>query len=325
MKVCIVGAGAIGLVFGARLAAGGHEVSAVARGETLVALRDRGMRLEEADGVRALPVHAVADSRDLGTQDLVVVAVKEPALAAVAPAVAPLLGPDTRILTAMNGVPWWFFDGLPGRLHGTTLASVDRAGDLRALLPTGRVLGCVVHMSCTSPAPGTSRIAMGNGLIVGEAAGGPSPRLDELVAVLRAAGFEARASASIQHDIWYKLWGNMTMNPMSALTGATTDRILDDPLASDLVVAVMEEAARVGAAIGCPIAQTPPERNAVTRQLGAMRTSMLQDAERGRLLEIDALLAVVHEIAGRAGIPVPHTAGLLGLIRVFARARGLYA
>ncbi|MBL8489604.1 MAG: 2-dehydropantoate 2-reductase, partial [Rhodocyclaceae bacterium] len=241
-----------------------------------------------------------------------------------AAAVPPLLGPETAVLTAMNGVPWWFFDGLPGPLHGATLETVDRRADLRSLIPTRRVVGCVVHMSCASPQPGASRIGFGNGIILGEAAGGASPRLDALVAALVAAGFDARGSASIQRDIWYKLWGNMTMNPISALTGATSDRILDDPLVNDLVVAVMGEAARVGEAIGCPIAQTPGERNAVTRQLGAMRTSMLQDADRGRALEIDALLAVVHEIAGRAGIAVPHTAGLLGLIRLFARQRGLY-
>ena len=325
MKVCIGGAGAIGLVFGARLAALGHQVSALARGATLAALQDKGIRLEVGGTVVSHSVRPVADSREAGIQDLVVIAVKEPALAAVAPAIPPLLGPDTVVLTAMNGVPWWFFDGLSGPLHGTTLDTVDRSGALRSLIPTRHVMGCVVHMSCASPEPGLSRIALGNGIIVGEAAGGASPRLDALVAELCLAGFDARASASIQHDIWYKLWGNMTMNPMSALTGTTTDRILDDPLANDLVVAVMSEAAAVGAAIGCPISQTPGERNAVTRKLGAMRTSMLQDADRGRPLEIDALLAVVHEIAVRVGVQVPHTAGLLGLIRLFARQRGLYA
>ncbi|HMX15523.1 MAG TPA: 2-dehydropantoate 2-reductase [Rhodocyclaceae bacterium] len=324
MKVCIVGAGAIGLVFGARLAATGHQVCALARGATLAALQDKGMRLEADGAVTSQPVRPVADSREAGVQDLVVVAVKQPALAAVAPAIPPLLGPGTMVLTAMNGVPWWFFDGLAGPLHGTALDSVDRGGGLRSLIPTARVMGCVVHMSCAAPEPGLSRIGFGNGIIVGEAAGGASPRLEALLAELRAAGFDAKASLSIQHDIWYKLWGNMTMNPISALTGATSDRILDDVLVNDLVVAVMTEAAAVGAAIGCPILQTPAERNAVTRQLGAMRTSMLQDADKGRRLEIDALLAVVHEIAGRVGMPVPHTAGLLGLIRLFARQRGLY-
>lgn len=324
MKVCIYGVGAIGGVFGARFAAMGHEVAAVARGETLAALRRHGLRLQRGGEISAWPVRAVDDPAELGPQDLVVIAVKGPALPAVAARIAPLLGPRTIVLTAMNGVPWWFFDGLPGALAGTTLAAVDPAGNLRGRIPTRHVIGCVVHMACDTPEPGLTRIVMGNGLILGEAAGGLSPRLAALAETLGEAGFDATPSARIQQDIWYKLWGNMTMNPVSALTGATLDRMLDDPLVNAFCVAVMGEAAAVGARIGCPIAQSADDRNAVTRKLGAFKTSMLQDVEAGRALEIDALLTAVHEIATRVGVPVPHTAGLLGLVRLFARERGLY-
>ncbi len=166
---------------------------------------------------------------------------------------------------------------------------------------------------------------MGQGLIVGEPAGGTSARVSGLAQALSAAGFDTRVSERIQQDIWYKLWGNMTMNPVSAFTGATVDRILDDPLANGFCQAVMREAKAVGAAIGCPIDQSVEDRNAITRKLGAFKTSMLQDVEAGKPLEIDALLTVVREIAGRADIPTPNLDALLGLTRVFARARGLYA
>lgn len=325
MKICLYGVGAVGGLIGARLAAAGHALNAVARGATLQALRRDGLGLETAEGRRHFPIHAVADPAELGVQDLVIVAVKQPALAAVAAAIGPLLGPHTRVLVAMNGVPWWFFDGLPGPLAGITLQSVDPAGELRSRIPTAQVIGCVVHIACNTPAPGVCRLGFGNGLILGDALGGPPTAPTRAVAdLLAGAGLDVKLSDSIQRDIWYKLWGNMTMNPVSALTGATSDRILDDPLVNAFCVSVMEEAAAVGERIGCPVAQTPQARNAITRELGAMRTSMLQDVEAGRALEIDALLGVVVEIAGRAGVAVPNSAALLGLVRLFGRVRGLY-
>jgi 2-dehydropantoate 2-reductase len=166
---------------------------------------------------------------------------------------------------------------------------------------------------------------MGQGLLVGEPAGGASARTTALARELSGAGFECRVSERIQQDIWYKLWGNMTMNPVSAFTGTTCDRILDDPLANAFLLAVMQEAAAIGTAIGCPIAQSGTERNAVTRKLGAFKTSMLQDVEAGKPLEIDALLTVVREIAGRVAVPTPNLDALLGLTRLFARQRGLYS
>ncbi len=324
MKICLYGAGAIGIAIGARLAAAGHTVSAVARGATLAALRRDGLRLIDGTGEHRCPAHADENPARLGPQDLVVIAVKGPALPAIAAGIAPLLGPDTMVLSAMNGVPWWFFDRPGHPLEGTRLASVDSGDLLHRTIAAPRILGAVVHLAATTPEPGVSRIHFGNRMILGEAAGAVTPRLESLAADLRRGGFDIDLSADIQRDIWFKLWGNMTMNPISALTGATCDRILDDPLVYAFCCAVMTEAAAIGERIGCPIAQTPVERNAITRQLGAFKTSMLQDVEAGRLLEIDALLGVVHEIAGRVGVEVPHTAALLGLTRLFARGRGLH-
>ena len=324
MKVCIYGAGAIGGFLGARLGAQGHAVSAVARGATRAALAADGLRLQLADREVRAPVVAAEDPARLGPQDLVVIAVKAPALPAVAARIAPLLGPDTTVLTAMNGVPWWFFSGMPGPHAGRRLACLDPDGAIARAIPVAHVVGCVVHASCTTPAPGVVRHVMGQGLIVGEPAGGESARTTALAAALCAAGFECRVSPQIQQDIWYKLWGNMTMNPVSALTGATVDRILDDPLANGFCQNVMREAKAIGAAIGCPIEQTVEDRNAVTRKLGAFKTSMLQDVEAGKPLEIDALLTVVREIAGHAGVAAPNLDALLGVTRVFARVHGLY-
>jgi len=324
MQICIYGAGAIGGFLGVRLGARGHAISAVARGASLAALRSGGWQLRMQGTRVQVPVTASEHAQDLGTQDLVVVAVKAPAMAAVAQGIGPLLGPDTIVLTAMNGVPWWFFAGMPGPCAGMPLATLDPDGAIAAAIPIAHVIGCVVHASCTAPEPGVVQHVTGHRLIMGEPAGGESARVAALASALTDAGFEASASARIQQDIWYKLWGNMTMNPVSAFTGATVDRILDDPLANGFCRAVMNEAKAIGAAIGCPIQQTADDRNAVTRKLGAIRTSMLQDVTAGKPIELDALLTVVREIAQRTNIATPNLDALLGLTRVFARVHHLY-
>lgn len=324
MKICIYGAGAIGGFLGARLGAQGHALSAVARGATLVALREHGFRLATGDEDIVAAVNAEADPTALGPQDVVIVAVKEPAMREVARGIGPLLGPNTIVLTAMNGVPWWFFHGMPGPCAQMPLATLDPDGAIAEAIPAHHVVGCVVHASCKVAAPGLTQHVMGRGLIVGEPAGGTSPRVEHLASVLNDAGFECRVSPRIQQDIWYKLWGNMTMNPVSALTGATVDRILDDPLVDAFCRGVMGEAKAIGAAFGCAIEQSAEDRNAVTRKLGAFKTSMLQDVEAGKALEIDALLTVVREIAVKVQVESPYLDALLGLTRVFARTRGLY-
>jgi 2-dehydropantoate 2-reductase len=324
-RIAIVGLGAVGGLLAARLAALGDRVrlSALARGATRAAVQRDGLVLHDARGTHAVPLAVHEDPAALGPQDLVLMAVKGPALAAAAPAVAALCAPHTAVLQAMNGVPWWFFDHGGGAAAGLRLASVDPGDRVRALIPTARVIGAVVHFSASTPAPGQVHHAAGQGLILGRPDGRDDAPLRHAAALLQAAGFETTVSPHIQRDIWFKLWGNMTFNPVSALTGATGDRILADDLVREFVSAVMREAQAVGTAVGVPIAQTPEQRHEVTRQLGAFRTSMLQDLEAGRPLEIDALVGAVHEIGRHLGHPLPHTGALLGLVRLLARTRGL--
>jgi 2-dehydropantoate 2-reductase len=324
MKVCIYGAGAIGGWLGVKLARAGCEVSVVARGATLEALRAHGLRLQQGEETLGAPVQASAAPAELGVQDLVVVAVKAPSMPDVAKQIRPLLGPDTMVLTAMNGVPWWFFQDFGGAYAGTRLNAVDPDGAIAEAVPAKHIIGCVVHASCSLRAPGWVQHHFGNRLIVGEPSGEKTPRVQELVTLLEKAGFETALSEQIQKDAWYKLWGNMTVNPVSALTGATTDRILDDELVRGFISAVMLEAREIGARVGIPIAQTPQDRHQVTRKLGAFKTSMLQDVEAGKPVELDALVTVVREMGQLTGVPTPFTDALLGLSRLQARVRGLY-
>ncbi|MGJ7494570.1 2-dehydropantoate 2-reductase [Variovorax sp. RT4R15] len=325
MKVCIYGAGAIGGWIGVALAQAGERLNVVARGATLEALQRDGLSLMRGDVRTRVPVNAVADPAELGKQDLVVVAVKAPALAGVAERIGPLLGPDTIVLVAMNGVPWWFLQGgFGGALAGTRLATVDPEGAIAAAIPDRHVIGGVVHASCSLDAPGVVRHHFGNGLIIGEPSGEATPRVTHLLALLTRAGIDARLSAQIQKDVWFKLWGNMTVNPVSALTGAATDQILGDELLLGFISAVMLEAKEIGARIGIAITDSPDDRHAVTRKLGAFKTSMLQDVEAGRAVELDALVGAVRELGQLTKVPAPFTDALLGLARVQARQLGLY-
>ncbi len=324
MKICIYGAGAVGGFIGAQLARGGAEVSAIDQGATLEALQRHGLRVQSGEETLTVPLRASGDPASLGAQDLVVIAVKAPALSQVARCIAPLLKADSVVLTAMNGVPWWFFDGFGGEHAGMRLESVDPHGAIAAAIPSRHVVGCVVHGSFSLIEPGFVRHGFGRRLIVGEPGGSDSARVRALAARLCDAGFDALVSRSIQSDIWFKLWGNMTMNPISAITGATCDRILDDPLVNRYCLEVMAEAARIGARIGCPIGQSGEARNAVTRELGAFKTSMLQDVEAGKAVELDALLGVVGEIGRKIGEATPRIDALLGLARLHAQGRGLY-
>ena len=324
-KVCIYGAGAIGGWIGVKLAEAGCDVSVVARGATLQAIQQGGLRLQQQGGETiSVKARASASPADFGVQDLVIVAVKAPAMGEVAKAIAPLLGPQTVVLTAMNGVPWWFFEGFGGRYAGTRLKSVDADGSIAQAVPARHIIGCVVHASFSLDGPGQVRQHFGNKLIIGEPSGEKTPRVRELAALLERAGLEAVLSDQIQKDVWYKLWGNMTMNPISAITGATTDRVLDDELVRAFIQTVMLEAKEIGARIGIPIAQSPEDRHVVTRKLGAFKTSMLQDVEAGKAVELDALVTVVKELGELTAVPTPFTDALLGLARLHARVRGLY-
>src|SRR5262249_33672374 len=274
-RVCIIGAGAVGTFIGARLARPGCRVTALARGATAASLRANGFRLVMDGAVITAPVTVVANTDAVGEQDLIVIAVKGPSLTGVTQSVPPALGPHTMVLTAMNGVPWWFFQDMAGSCGGLQLRSIDPEGRIGAAIPPRHVIGGVVHATCSVAEPGLVRHGFGNGLIVGEPDGSRSARVEGFAARVTTAGFDLTGStasgfgvtvyARIQADSWYKLWGNMTMNPISALTGATCDRILDDPLLNRYTLAIMGEAAAIGAKIGCPIVQSGEDRNAVTR------------------------------------------------------------
>jgi len=313
----------VGGLIAAKLAQAGYPVDVLARGEHLRAIEANGLALIEGQTRATVRVATASDPTAL--HDVVFIAFKAPSLVCSAGALTPLLGPDTVLVPAMNGVPWWFFHRFGGRLVGTRLSSVDPGGAISRSLPAEQVIGSVVHLSSSIAAPGVIRRGFGNVLIVGEPSGERSGRLARVIKMLEQGGFTVKPTPEIQREVWLKLWGNMNMNPISALTGSTADAVLDDPLTAQLVRDMMEEAAAVGRALGIEMSMTASERIAVTRELGAFKTSMLQDLESGRPLEIDAILGAPCEIGDRLGIPMPFSKAVLGLTRQRARNLGLYA
>ncbi len=324
VKICLYGAGAIGGLMGVRLALKGAEVSVVEVGPTLEAIQKNGLQVQTDGKMLTAKVTATNDPSTLGPQDLVIVAVKGPTLKFIAPKIGALLGPDTVIMTAMNGVPWWFFQGFGGEYAGTQLKSIDPDGSIAKGIPAERVIGCVIMLSCKLLGPGVAQHVSGNKLTIGEPNNCDSMRVRALGTLLTDAGFQVSVSPSIQKEIWLKLLGNMTHNPISALTGATLDRILNDKLASDLCIKIMYEAAAVGKKFGCVMTDTPEQRQESTRALGPFKTSMLQDVEAKKAVELDALVGAVSEIAEKVGVPTPYTDALFGLARVQARVLKLY-
>lgn len=324
VNVCVIGAGAVGGLLGVSLAAGGGaNVSVVARGPALRALQARGWILERGDERIQAPVRAVADPRELGPQDVVIVAVKAPALPAVASLIAPLLGPGTLIVPALNGVPWWFTidASSSGRLE-----SVDPEGAIEKGMPLPAVIGAVVYPACSSPEPAVSRHHSGSRLVFGEvqsAAGATSLRLEALVSLFRAAGLAAEASADIRKEVWNKLLGNACFNPVSLVTGSATDRMIDEPLIHALFETMMTETIAVGKGLGIDVATRPSDRIALTRKLGNVKTSMLQDVEAGKPVELDAILGAVIELAKRCGVRTPANENVYALARMRARTLGL--
>ena len=330
LKVCVVGLGAIGTWLAYRLAnQQGVELACLVRGASLKDLKTSGLHLSESSSP-GVPTpkrepKALSDKAEhLGVQDWVLLCVKTTSLAESAKDLVPLLGPETKILSLMNGVPWWFFTYENAPFKSRALKSIDPLGDIQTHLPLQHWMGAVVHASCSSPGTGQCLHHFGNALIVGEPSGAQSSSAQEINDLLSRTGFESSLSTCIQKDIWYKLWGNMTINPLSALTGATTDKILGDELVKALVTNVMIEAKSIGEAIGLPIEQTPQDRHLVTAKLGAFKSSMLQDFEAKRPLELDALIGAVHEMGAWLNHKTPYMDALFGLARLQARTYGLY-
>lgn len=314
-RIAVVGAGAIGGWIAGRLAMAGEPVSVLARGATLESLRRDGLRLTERNATAQVEVNATDDPAELGRQDVLVIAVKAPALADAAEAARPMIGAATRIVPMLNGVPWWF--------TGEPLRSVDPGGRIAAALPQAQVIGCVVHASCSRPEPHHVVVKHADRLILGEPAGGMSRRIGELASLFEGAGIRVEAGHNVRRSIWYKLWGNATINPLSALTRSTADQLLADPALRSWMLEAMAELAAVGAAIGCPISESGEDRMAVTARLGAFKTSMLQDVEAGRPIELEALLGAPLEIARRAGVPTPLLDRLYALARLMGENLGL--
>ncbi|CAN7654981.1 2-dehydropantoate 2-reductase [Phyllobacterium sp. LjRoot231] len=323
LKVCIYGAGAIGGTIGVLLALAGAEISVVAHGATLTAIKNDGLQLTKDGKTHRVQVRVSDDPAKLGPQDYVIVSVKTTSLEDVASHIAPLLGPDTSVVTAMNGVPWWFFIGTQGVLSDLRLPAVDPRGIVEGAIPLARTVGCVVYMACSVDAPGKIRHNGGNKLIVGYADNRPVDGLSDISDIFNSAGFSCQVTTSIRNAIWQKLWANLSMNPISLLTGETTDVIINDPLVYDLSSHMMEEAAAIGEAIGIPMTQSTAEVIGIAKSVGVFKTSMLQDSEAGRPVELDALLTVTHDIGHLIKVPTPFIDSVLGLSRLRARKLGL--
>jgi 2-dehydropantoate 2-reductase len=326
MKICVYGAGAVGGLIAAWLQRSGHDVSAVARGAQLEAIRQDGLRVRDLASGR-IDTHAVraeSEPARLGPQDYVVVAVKAQSLQQVAERIGPLVGPDSSIITAMNGVPWWFFDRLGFGNGLQRLESLDPGGRLARAMPTERIVGCVIHLAASTPEPGLVSHNTGTRLVLGEPGGKNTLRTRRIAEALSEAGFDIAVSDFIEKDFWVKLLGNVSFNPVSALTMSTADRLIQDPGVKSTMVQIMREVLAIGRAVGVDADIDPEARIDMARQLGKFKTSMLQDLEAGKPLEIDGLLAGTLEIAAKAGVQAPFTQTLFGLIRARAVSSNQY-
>jgi 2-dehydropantoate 2-reductase len=319
MRVLVIGAGAVGGWLAGSLARGGAEVSLLARGAALQAIRDRGLALVERERRQDFPLSASDRAEDLPRPDAVVLAVKTHGFADAVAWGAPALAHGPLVVTAMNGLPWWFLDGLAGPLAGQRLESVDPGGKAAALLVGVRPVGAVVHASMRAEAPGVIRIAAVDRLILGEPSGNVSREAAELGKLVGSGGARCDVTPDIRLEIWAKLWGNMNMNPVSALTGLTASGIFGEPRLLELVRDMMTEFVRIGERLGLKLPMSVEERLAVTRRLGDFRTSMLNDAEAGRPLEVEGLLGVVVELAEKLGEPVAASRAVYALARAIGQ------
>ncbi|MBZ0228384.1 MAG: 2-dehydropantoate 2-reductase [Bauldia sp.] len=325
MRVCVFGAGAIGGYLAARLAGvDGVDLSLVARGAHLAAIRSRGLRLVENGTETTHVVNAAERAADLGRQDYVIIALKAHSVPAALDAIAPLIGPDTAVVTAQNGIPWWYFYRHGGALEGTRLEAVDPGGLIWQRLGPERAVGCVVYPAADVPEPGLIRHGEGDRFPLGEPSGERTERVARLSAALIAGGLKAAIRSDIRSDIWVKLWGNLAFNPISALTGGTLAEIAGDPGTRAVARAMMVEGQAVGEALGVRFAVDVERRMDGAGAIGAHKTSMLQDLERGRPMEIDALVTVVQELGRLTGIATPAIDLVLALVRQRARLLGCY-
>lgn len=317
MKVAVIGCGAIGGWLTAGLVRGGAEAVVLARGATLTALRAEGLLLDEGAGPQRVAITVTEDPADLAGADLLVLGVKAHALPGLLPAIETAMGRETLVMPAVNGLPFWFLQDFGGPAEGMVLDAVDPGGALARAIPAERIVGNVVHAASRTPAPGQVELVKANKLLLGQITpGGPTARISALAEVFRKGGIPAEETGEIRREVWTKLWGNSNMNPLSALSRADTAAMLADPGVRALTLSMMREMADLGARIGLPGFDDMEERIATTRKLGPIRTSMLQDVEAGRRLEIDPILGALVELAGKLDMPVPAMAGVYGLTRL---------
>ena len=322
MKIAIIGAGAIGGYVGARLALAGNQVTFIVRGANLEAIRARGVRLIAADGSEqiAADVQATDDYAAPGPQDLVILAMKAHQLGAVADRLPALLGPATAIVTMQNGIPYWYFHQHGGPLAGSTLASVDPEHSLMDKIAPSRVIGCVVYPASELVAPGVVRHIEGDRFPLGELDGSSSARVLRVAACFTEAGFKSPVLDDIRAEIWLKLWGNLTFNPISSLAHSTLADICQYPPSRELAASMMREAQAVAHKLGIAFRVTLDKRIAGAEKVGAHKTSMLQDIEAGRAPEIDALVGSVAELGRLTQTPTPHIDSVYALVKLLARA-----
>jgi 2-dehydropantoate 2-reductase len=321
MKIAVIGAGAIGGLVGAKLALAGEDVTFIVRGKNLDAIATNGFKLIGADGQEQIALNVKATDRydQAGPQDVVILAMKAHQVEAVADDVPKLFGPETVVVTMQNGIPFWYFHGHGGALAGTPVRSVDPSGLVAAKIPAERVIGCVVYPASELIAPGVVKHIEGDRFPVGELDGSSSERVNRVSAALSAAGFKAPVLDNIRAEIWLKLWGNLTFNPISSLSHSTLVDICQYPLTRELAAAMMREAQAVAHKLDIEFRVTLDKRIAGAEKVGKHKTSMLQDVEAGRAPEIDALVGAVVELARLTDTPTPHIDTVYALVKLLAR------
>ncbi len=322
MRICVIGAGAIGGLLGAKLVRAGNHVTLIDQGAHLAAIKRNGLKLiwEDGDEYVARPALATDDLSAAGPQDIIVLALKAHYLEQIAPDIDGLLGPDTMIVTVQNGIPWWYFHRIGGPLDGTRLETVDPGGVLEKNIDSGRIIGCVVYPAASIPEPGIIQHVEGDRLPVGELDGQLTPRVQRLHDTLVEAGFRSRILDDIRSEIWLKAWGNLSFNPISALTHATLAEICQAPETRHLAAEMMREAQEIGEKLGATFRHTIEKRIAGAEGVGAHKTSMLQDVEFGRSLEIEALIGSVLELGRLTDTPTPSIAAVYACTKLLNRS-----
>ncbi|HPL77568.1 MAG TPA: 2-dehydropantoate 2-reductase [Burkholderiaceae bacterium] len=320
MRICVVGAGAIGGMLGVKLALSGHDVTLILRGANLEAVRQNGMKLIEEDGKELLarPARVTSVIAEAGVQDVVILGMKAHQVAAIAAELPAIMHEKTRVVTMQNGIPWWYFHKLPGAWEGTPIKAVDPDGVIAQSIAVDRVIGSVVYPASEVIQPGIIKVIEGNRFTLGELDGGDTPSIREIADAFKTAGFKAPISRDIRSEIWLKVWGNLSFNPISALTHATLEDICLYAPTRELAAAMMREAQTIGEALGVQFKVSLEKRIAGAQAVGQHKTSMLQDVEQGRPLELQALVASVMELGRITQTPTPTIDAVYALTSLLA-------